>query len=1728
MLKTLITCLSLAACASAYTNCPSGEVSETATYVSFQHLSASKDLHLLSQQEQGQGCTTSRCSSTANQRMLLFGNNYTCVCNAGYHLTMEGGCRKCPGDRVCIGSDLGHFQCPPHSRVASPLPRSLIFLPNFPYCIPDTGYELVANTLPQYTHRIFTRDGSTFLYSTKTAEKPCPLFQVKTTDGTCQCPVGFYAGLAQDECRQCTAGAFCPQGSDAPQPCPDSFTSLPQSAVDADCSIIKCSPGQYLDSSDGRNTCKTCGVGFFCHDNRKHSCPAFSTTLFTGSPASAFCLCQDGHVWAQAENMPAKFVCVMQGQTFLEESSAHSLLTSVPEFADERAWTSPDSTQHVLGAIVRFNNRLSQLSILVVQADTSTRAETCDMLSLSFSEDSMYNCSLDDFNGRTTTDLNTVLHVSVVCYDIDDPSSRGELLPVAVLISPSAITCSSLTPGGSDTFEQGATTHTFRIQQAMAFVQVTVEPPPALTSVQTNISYLNQEVLKRIRESIPEANMTFLGNEIGNYATTPDTPTMFRLSCHGMRGSSHSPPAASPSPFLPRVTAMATGLQACLSTPTDADTDFVDITDTTTNLVLRRNRTTVVRWPGDKEFTLASNPDVRQTLYGISKRFNACYDREIGAHLQEADSKLTQISKLSGQKIMMQYYPDQDFLDMYNLPITDIAKNDNLWQEVQTDIRKNRGFATMTVFFSLQNTNTSVGMPVTFILLERQAEKRADLLRSFLTSRGMTLLRDCLRVENETQRFGETTLVIGAAANNVSVNKSSHWKDVKVSLRDAEPNPTQVQCYDIETCQSVPMAKHAQGHYAPPPHEMSPAAWSLASGAKRALVLKTLGSRQEWHMVTFRPAYCPPNSSPKQPPTACACNKGFKIISKTGGVSCAPCASGEICQPHKVPVMCNITAVNPAEARCACPIGYRYNNTGVCDECDEYTLCEEGVALFCGDKMKLSEDRDHLCVCLQGYYLDNSTGTCFACPRGFYCDRNRAQACGHGMTTEHTHAAHSSDCTCDMGFYDATGENKCRECEQGTYKNKLGSAACEQCTANKTTVHSAATTPEACVCQNGYLAHDTDSALCSKCHNRWSACENQQQDRCDANERPDTEQTRCVCEYGYFRDHGQICRSCPRGYYCEQERIESCPAGMTSRQGTHRALDCYCENHNHAEYVHESKRMCACHPGFFADGKDCLQCPANSIRLLASGAGAQGIEQCRCRPGFFRAASHLCLKCRKGYWCPGNHSSEAELPCPKNTFSIFAGLHSARGCIPCNASAPTQRSNAPPYAFSPIFCHDRYMPLSLEYEDSVAQNTLPPASFHDQDKKVIFNQRVGNCINLEEEARTKIGSGLGLKPVDPGQECQWYHDGTFVDEYSAAVLQDKHHALFDNATMLLARSNHAFDVIFELSFCYVLAALVREGTCKNLRFQPSSDVHEIAKRIANVYAIKDVHLEVELKIETKTDSDEIYDGLFRFVRMHNLDEQFSVISEVSSLRRHLEVIQVEYNDMNVVAVFAVSGAGVSILSILHSFSQANPVSFELNAFTKAATARDHTGLCQQAIHPSLSMQSQSPSLLQCTAVQNMRGKEEDEDAVFCAFCAPGLEYRNPDTGECEPCTTCPHGIAKACCDSENTMCLTPHTADGDGSKNRVIAAACGNGAIDIQYMEQCDWNSNTTNCCGMNCKLLPGYYTASCTTWCGDDIRAGQEECDNNLDPLCNPSTCKCFKYPGVRFNADIELCENV
>ena len=235
--------------------------------------------------------------------------------------------------------------------------------------------------------------------------------------------------------------------------------------------------------------------------------------------------------------------------------------------------------------------------------------------------------------------------------------------------------------------------------------------------------------------------------------------------------------------------------------------------------------------------------------------------------------------------------------------------------------------------------------------------------------------------------------------------------------------------------------------------------------------------------------------------------------------------------------------------------------------------------------------------------------------------------------------------------------------------------------------------------------------------------------------------------------------------------------------------------------------------------------------------------------------------------------------------------------------AATERA---PYAFSPIFCHDRYMPLSLEYEDSVAQNMLPPASFHDEDKRVIFKQASGSCVDLEQEARERIGSGLGLRPVDPGQECQWYHDGTFVEEYSAAILQSN---LFENTTALLGHSNHAFDAIFELSFCYVLAALVRDGTCSNLRFEPSQDVHDVAKAIASVHPIKDRRQGVNLAIKTRPDADEIYQGLFRFARMHNLDTQFTGILTLPNLQSHLDVIQVAQSDTNIVAVFAVSGSG---------------------------------------------------------------------------------------------------------------------------------------------------------------------------------------------------------------------------
>ena len=151
-----------------------------------------------------------------------------------------------------------------------------------------------------------------------------------------------------------------------------------------------------------------------------------------------------------------------------------------------------------------------------------------------------------------------------------------------------------------------------------------------------------------------------------------------------------------------------------------------------------------------------------------------------------------------------------------------------------------------------------------------------------------------------------------------------------------------------------------------------------------------------------------------------------------------------------------------------------------------------------------------------------------------------------------------------------------------------------------------------------------------------------------------------------------------------------------------------------------------------------------------------------------------------------------------------------------------------------------------------------------------------------------------------------------------------------------------------------------------------------------------------------------------------------------------------------------------------------------------------------------------------------------ENDLLCHTCHPDTEFWNSSSKECQMCTQYSTTMCEEiipCCGNADTKCnhfLALPTNLSSSSRQGL----CGNGVIDYDLQEECDWaqfnSTQTTRCCGPDCKLLPGYYNSLCETLCGDGILAGTEVCDE-ISPLCK--NCQCIESISVYFDRNTQRC---
>jgi len=153
----------------------------------------------------------------------------------------------------------------------------------------------------------------------------------------------------------------------------------------------------------------------------------------------------------------------------------------------------------------------------------------------------------------------------------------------------------------------------------------------------------------------------------------------------------------------------------------------------------------------------------------------------------------------------------------------------------------------------------------------------------------------------------------------------------------------------------------------------------------------------------------------------------------------------------------------------------------------------------------------------------------------------------------------------------------------------------------------------------------------------------------------------------------------------------------------------------------------------------------------------------------------------------------------------------------------------------------------------------------------------------------------------------------------------------------------------------------------------------------------------------------------------------------------------------------------------------------------------------------------------------------------------------------DPEEFCDDGLFSATCDTDCTLAecgdgLTNPAANEDCDDSGVSAscdadcssAICGDGTLNALANEFCD-DANTTpgDGCSDTCTVEDGWVCTGegCETICGDDIVAGDEQCDNSGDPKCADCTCPTgyslntldglCNYCGDNRQTDVEGCDD-
>ncbi|XP_070174635.1 fibropellin-1-like [Littorina saxatilis] len=277
---------------------------------------------------------------------------------------------------------------------------------------------------------------------------------------------------------------------------------------------------------------------------------------------------------------------------------------------------------------------------------------------------------------------------------------------------------------------------------------------------------------------------------------------------------------------------------------------------------------------------------------------------------------------------------------------------------------------------------------------------------------------------------------------------------------------------------------------------------------------------------------------------------------------------------------------------CDCQIGYVYDGSGVCQECNEGVFGQH-----CNTSCNC--DMTHTLSC--GHV--NGTCYCKAGWEGVTCedDVDECNDSLHNCTGDQQECVNTIGgfvCVCQPGYV-LDNNSVCQDCSEGTFGPNCNSS----CSCDVMTTESCDHLNGTCYCKAGWEGVTCEDDV-DECNRSLHNCTGDHRECANL-----IGGFQCFCQKGYFLDRNIVCQACP----CDVMNTESCDRGNGS---------CYCKAgwegvtcEDDVDECNGSLHNCT------GDQQECV----NTI----------GGFECNCHTGFLLDNGGVCLECMEGMY--GQH-----------------------------------------------------------------------------------------------------------------------------------------------------------------------------------------------------------------------------------------------------------------------------------------------------------------------------------------------------------------------------------------------------------------------------------------------------------------------------------------------------------